>query len=181
MQFTPQQLAGAGRYSAKTRIGNWHEDVQLEETKFADYSTRKAKGKLSTTFKQQKSNTVNQTVPMSYSKDGKLRFGDTVTIEHCLTGGTLASDLWDEISFGSREYSVTVCNTPSDTPVARNTFVITRVKNDQLKYVSTEDYNKDEVLNYGEPFQLVCNPSLLIDSRTNMIKKTNVPVVSAQK
>lgn len=31
MQFTPQQLAGAGRYHHKTRIGNWNEDAALEE------------------------------------------------------------------------------------------------------------------------------------------------------
>ena len=31
MQFTPQQLAGGLRYGSKTRIGNWHEDVVLEE------------------------------------------------------------------------------------------------------------------------------------------------------
>ena len=33
MQFTPQQLAGAGRYQHKTRIGNWNEDAALEEVR----------------------------------------------------------------------------------------------------------------------------------------------------
>lgn len=37
MNFTPQQLAGGGSYNCKTRVGNWHEDVCLEETKFADF------------------------------------------------------------------------------------------------------------------------------------------------
>ena len=31
MQFTPQQLAGGGRYSFKTKIGNWSEEKALEE------------------------------------------------------------------------------------------------------------------------------------------------------
>ena len=37
MQFTPQQLAGAGRYSHKTRIGNWCEDLAIEEVKLNDF------------------------------------------------------------------------------------------------------------------------------------------------
>ena len=37
MNFTPQQLAGGASYNCKTRVGNWHEDVCLQETKFADF------------------------------------------------------------------------------------------------------------------------------------------------
>ncbi len=33
MEFTPQQLAGAGKYSASVRIGNWNEDRALREIK----------------------------------------------------------------------------------------------------------------------------------------------------
>ena len=31
--YTPQQLAGGGRYGPKTKIGNWSEDLSLEEVK----------------------------------------------------------------------------------------------------------------------------------------------------
>ena len=46
MQFTPQQLAGAGRYKPRTRIGNWQEDIRLEETKFKDFRRKKEQGLL---------------------------------------------------------------------------------------------------------------------------------------
>ena len=36
MQFTPQQLAGAQRYGSKTRIGNWFEDLCIEDAKKLD-------------------------------------------------------------------------------------------------------------------------------------------------
>jgi len=36
MQFTPQQLAGAQRYGSKTRIGNWLEDLCIEDAKKLD-------------------------------------------------------------------------------------------------------------------------------------------------
>lgn len=35
MLYTTQQLAGGPKYSAKTRIGNWKEDIELEEMKYA--------------------------------------------------------------------------------------------------------------------------------------------------
>jgi hypothetical protein len=31
MQFTPQQMGGGQKYSHKTRIGNWLEDMEIEE------------------------------------------------------------------------------------------------------------------------------------------------------
>jgi len=168
MQFTPQQLAGAGRYGAKTRIGNWQEDVELETTKFKNYAANKAKGKLATNHRQHKVNTCSQTVPHSYSADGCLRFGDTIVLQHNKSGGSLANDLWEETQFGTREYSVTVSQTTAAT--ARNTFTITRINDDMLRDVTSDDYEKDNILHFGEPFHLVCNESLLVDERTNMLK-----------
>ena len=33
MQYTTQQLQGGPRYSYKTRVGNWKEDIELDEIK----------------------------------------------------------------------------------------------------------------------------------------------------
>jgi hypothetical protein len=33
MYFTPQQLAGGPKYSGKTRMGNWSEDIDERNTK----------------------------------------------------------------------------------------------------------------------------------------------------
>ncbi len=29
--YTPQQMAGGVKYNSKVRIGNWKEDIELEE------------------------------------------------------------------------------------------------------------------------------------------------------
>jgi hypothetical protein len=34
MQYSPQQLAGGAKYNNKVRIGNWKEDIELEEVGF---------------------------------------------------------------------------------------------------------------------------------------------------
>jgi len=169
MQFTPQQLAGAGRYNAKTRIGNWLEDIVLEEERFKDYNGKQGKGGLASNARTQKLAVCNQPVPHTYSSDGILRFGDTVQIAHKESGGCLANDLWEETGgFGTNEYSVTVA--PNSGASARNTFRLQRIESSMLKDVSSAEYEKDDILHYGEPFQLVCNQSLLVDQRTNMLK-----------
>jgi len=35
MQFTPQQASGGPKYNHKTKIGNWLEDLELEEMKYS--------------------------------------------------------------------------------------------------------------------------------------------------
>ncbi len=38
LHFTPQQIQGGGKYQHKTLMGNWQEDLVLEETKFFVFS-----------------------------------------------------------------------------------------------------------------------------------------------
>jgi len=83
----------------------------------------------------------------------------------------LANDLWEETGgFGSKEYSVTVAGNGG--AAARNTYTITRIESAMLKDISSDEYEADNVLHFGEPFHLVCNQSLLIDERTNMLKNS---------
>lgn len=55
MQFTPQQLRGGQRYNTKIRIGNWNEDLVIEE-----YETKQV---LQTAKK--KSNLIQQRIAKS--------------------------------------------------------------------------------------------------------------------
>ena len=34
LHFTTQQLQGGGKYSTKSKIGNWYEDGELDEIKY---------------------------------------------------------------------------------------------------------------------------------------------------
>jgi hypothetical protein len=34
MYFTPQQLAGGPKFSSKTRVGNWSEDIVIDEHRY---------------------------------------------------------------------------------------------------------------------------------------------------
>jgi len=167
MQFTPQQLAGAQRYTAHTRIGNWQEDCKLEESKIAEFERRKQQGNLGLTAKQRKMGICNQTVPLAFSEDGYLRFGDAVIVGHPQTQGSLACDLWEQTSTGSDLYEVSICKAMR--PTARNTFIIRQVTKENLRDFMMTQFEGDDLLHYGQPFHLECNPSLTLDERTNML------------
>ncbi|OLQ14234.1 Uncharacterized protein C15orf26-like [Symbiodinium microadriaticum] len=67
MMFTPQQLTGGPKYHHKTRIGNWSEDLELEEIKLKDYLKKK----------------------LSSSPDGFLHFGMKVMLVNHQSKGVL--------------------------------------------------------------------------------------------
>ena len=90
MQFTPQQLAGAGRFSQKTKIGNWCEDQSLTNAKLQDYLVRKAQGNLLTMEAKVRKDQLQRIVPLTHTSDGCLRFGDAVQLRSKRMGSTSA-------------------------------------------------------------------------------------------
>jgi hypothetical protein len=170
MQFTPQQLAGGGRYSSKTKIGNWSEDLSLQEVRLAEYLKRKAAGKLLAAQDRKEQLLFTSRVPHSYSSDGNIRFGDTIMLQNNLTSSFLASNLDTPThsSYGTNEaYTVTASRPTEDAngiiPVARTTFVV-------MKWPGHKTYNEDGCLRVGEPFLLSANPQLRVDEKTGYLR-----------
>lgn len=54
MYFTPQQLSGGPKFAAKTRVGNWSEDYDLQQSRIQDYMQQKENNKLVLTQTQQR-------------------------------------------------------------------------------------------------------------------------------
>jgi hypothetical protein len=158
MNFTPQQLAGGGSYNCKTRVGNWLEDVCLEEAKFGDFKRAREHGTLTMGMFNTKVASCTSTVPHTYSEDGLIKYGDSIVLAHKQTGGSLACDPFEAAGFDSSEFNASVCESTSS--MARNTFVITKV----------DEADPSEYVAWGTPFRLMCNPSLRVDEETNMLQ-----------
>ncbi len=170
MQFTPQQLAGAGRYSSKTKIGNWCEDQSLEAAKLQNYLARKRDGQLLATQAKVRSDVQMQRVPLTYTADGLLRFGDTIQLrsQGAGAGSALCCNIFDRVVLDGEVYGTSVSpagQASSSAACARSTFVLERWPG-----ADPGTYSPDGVLRYGDPFLIACNPALRVDDNTGMLK-----------
>ncbi|KAG7393766.1 hypothetical protein PHYPSEUDO_004529 [Phytophthora pseudosyringae] len=171
MQFTPQQLVGAGRYAPSTRIGNWNEDLMLEEARMKEFTLRKAQGSLLATHTL-KAAFLNQKAPHSFDPEGRLRFNQAVALGHLESNALLACNIFEETpSIGSDEYLVTA--TSSSPPVSRNTFRLVSPQAWKAAVARGDGFDFDapgEPLRYDDPFLVMCNEALLTDDKSVLLK-----------
>ena len=156
MQFTPQQLAGAQRYTQRTRVGNWLEDMCLEEEKLSEFSRSQENGSLIMNDLYKKQAVYNKRVALSKCADGALRFGDKVMIGNPAAGALLAVDLTESI-FESDQGSRLVTASFANMPVARAVFVVLPTDKSAAA--------PGDVVHFGEPFHLQCHDVLLEDEQ----------------
>ncbi|KAJ0392727.1 hypothetical protein P43SY_009112 [Pythium insidiosum] len=174
MQFTPQQLVGAGRYAPATRIGNWNEDLMLEEARMKEFQLRKLQGSLLATHKL-KHDFLHQKAPRSGDAQQRVLLHHAVALGHLESDGALCANVFEESpSIGSGEFLVTVSTaTPATTALARNTFRLVSPaawKEAQAAGQSLDIFSPREPLRYGEPFLIMCNEALLVDDQSVLMK-----------
>lgn len=120
----------------------------------------------------------NQRVAHSYSKDGTIDLGSVIVLRHLETGCRLTTDIWSEVNpgecavfaehSGSQDERVEEDQASSDhaRPMAKATFILTKLKSIE---VDTYDRTQATKLHYGQPFQLACNPALVMNEDINMM------------
>jgi len=164
MQFTPQQLSGGPKFSSSTRIGNWQEEVSLEEAKLTDFRKRSNKGNLAIRQLEGKMGICTQKVGHTFSEDGAIRFGDVIQLQHENSGHLLACDPYEDFMPGSLKFFVS-CTGEKDA-VARNTFRVTRAP---AHLQNIESDANDDTLRIGQAFTLMCNEALLVKPESKLM------------
>ncbi|KAL3866700.1 hypothetical protein ACJMK2_043981 [Sinanodonta woodiana] len=67
-------------YNPSVRVGNWNEDIQLEEDTLKDFLERRDKGQLLYQKRTQFEQTIFKKIDLTISRDGFVHFGDIVNI-----------------------------------------------------------------------------------------------------
>ncbi|XP_005093655.1 cilia- and flagella-associated protein 161 [Aplysia californica] len=67
-------------YNPSVRVGNWNEDIQLEEDTLKDFLERRANGQLLIQRSSGMMGKMSNPVQLSTSSDGCVRFGDTIMV-----------------------------------------------------------------------------------------------------
>jgi len=73
-------MAHVRTYNPSVRVGNWNEDIQLEEDCLKDFLERRDKGQLLIQKSQGLIGKMMNPVNLSTSSDGTVKFGDTVMV-----------------------------------------------------------------------------------------------------
>lgn len=166
MNATPQQVSGGSKYSNKTLLGNWSEELAVGESKLQGFKKRSESGSLALRKQELKIARCMEIVPHTYSEDGLVRFGDTVILRHDQTGTVLSCDPFEDQVARQNKFLVTASLQPSVPARARNVFRLVRP---EPALRSPDDDGSDAVLKVGQAFVLECNESLLIQPGSNLL------------
>jgi len=158
MQFTPQQLTGGPRYQHKVRIGNWSEDLELEEIKLKDYLKKKEQGNLIVNSKQKQLEECLMKADLSPTDDGYLHFGNKVMLFNHQAKGFMACNPHDSTQKVADAYALTTG--PNGNSCVRNVFELVRA--------DENDGFDDDVIHYGQTFRCRLQPFSKIPFETYM-------------
>jgi len=148
MQFTPQQLTGGQKYAHKCRIGNWSEDLELEEIKLKDFLKKKETNSLLVNAKQTQLEESLQVAELSEDPEGKMRFGHRFMLVNHRSEGFLCANPHDKVKKALDGYALTCGSNPN--PCVRNIFEIERAE--------TCDGFDDDAVHYGQNFRIKMMP-----------------------
>ncbi|XP_004708250.2 cilia- and flagella-associated protein 161 isoform X4 [Echinops telfairi] len=144
-------------YGPRVRMGNWNEDVYLEEELMKDFLEKREKGKLLIQRNRKLKGNLLRQMQLSVSEDGSIHYGDKVMLvnpDHvdpeaavflagdlslCMTPDEIKAHLSEEL-----EVPCGLSAAPTKNPVGRNTFVV----------LSMDRNANGQVLRYGEDFCL---------------------------
>lgn len=107
MQYTTQQLQGGPKYSYKTRIGNWNEDLELDHIQRTNYNEKKTADTMPFSKTLSKYQQSYRQVPWTYRADNKLHWGDSIMIQSQNTQGWLVVDIGDQCPNVPEAYQLT--------------------------------------------------------------------------
>jgi len=158
MQFTPQQLTGGPKYQHRVRIGNWSEDLELEEIKLKDYLKKKETGSLLVNAKQQQLEECLQRADLTPTPDGSLRFGGQVMLFNHQSKGFMAANPYDSVTKAHEAFMLNTGN--NGNACVRNVFELVRADED--------DGFEDDVVHYGQKLRCKLKPSSKIPCETYM-------------
>ena len=155
MEFTPQQLAGSGKYGFNVLVGNWNEDVALSKAESDAYKHFR-ENKLRHMDRLQ-ALTLPGKVPanLSFSPTGFLHYGHIVSIKHAASMASLAVNLAESTTDCSptmtQEYQISGTRGAC---TVRSSFLVLKPDGSSPE---------EEAVCYGDEVVLSTNPELCVN------------------
>jgi hypothetical protein len=146
-----------GRFSCKTRNGNWFEEMVLEDEKLREFLEKKEKNELTIQRIRQNLGTVQMAnaggvTRDSSSSDGFLHYSQIVRIKNCELGCFVACDPGDAENPEEGLYSCS--GSRQEEASARNVWKLLRVGEDADFLPLPSAGGDDDLVRYGDRFVL---------------------------
>jgi len=152
--YTSQQLEGAGRFSGTCRVGNWNEELELQEAKLKNFLDRNAKGELTIDKFNARIVQAEEEQKLTPAEDGFVHIGGIGQLKSTDSDASLACDISEcEPRQGENNYSVSGAKVSCCT---RSTFIMEKYQPRKLN--AYESIYDDDILRYGQKIRLVANP-----------------------
>ncbi|XP_002733869.1 cilia- and flagella-associated protein 161-like [Saccoglossus kowalevskii] len=147
-------------YNPSVRVGNWNEDICLEEDTMKDFMEKRERGQLLIQKASQMSSNILKKAELSITRDGFVHFGDVVMLMNAgskdVTGAELRGATTMAVNMSESqmheaerlEGPCAVSATKRLEPTARNTFVIMPV----------DDSPPGAPLTHGQHFMICTGP-----------------------
>ena len=158
LNYTKQQLQGGGKYSVKTKIGNWYEDMVMDETKFKDYIRLKESNNLMVAKKENKYATLLKKIPLEPFNNSILTTGHYFMLRNHKTNGFMVLDIDDKNINYDAAFAVTTSPLMSFS-CPRSMFKFEKYGPIKHYNCLPEQHPVDEV-HYHEKIRIVCHPSV---------------------
>eukprot|EP00116_Pleurobrachia_bachei_P014650 sb/3474912/ len=114
-------------YNPAVRVGNWIEDVQLEEDIIKDFQEKKESGNLLIQKTQNVMTNLLRAENLSESREGGvLMFGDRINLQHIETSAVLSAKISNLQSCAELKNPCEVSASQMTSPCPRNVFQICR-------------------------------------------------------
>jgi hypothetical protein len=178
MNFTPQQLSGGIRFSSITKLGNWEEERIIEEQKAREVMVIAENARRSMNSKTSKLEQFMEPTPLSVSTDGKLRYGDVISLHHPLTNRYLSSDITNPVYSGFEKFLVSGAlvdkeDYDSGAMPSRSCFVVTPPP--------SSPFQKGDIVRFEDPCLLETHGSILLNPKDYTLERDRMFLASARK
>jgi len=148
-------LQGGPKYSTKTRIGNWNEDLELTRIQDNNYRAKKEDGSLPFAKTISKYQQSYRQVPWTHSPDGNLRWNDYIMVQNQKTDGWLVMDIGGKVQNVDEGFTVTSTGAGQNPgPMTRSVFKVVKEAN------PNDLFMQDQFVRYGQYLRLEANPYL---------------------
>lgn len=140
---------GKTTYLPAVRVGNWREDIALEEERIREFLAKKEAGELLIQKTSSLMQQVTNPIPISSEKD-TLCFGDRVVLYHVHTQHTVSAHIPIGILHLSDAIKspCSVTSSPNLKPTIRNTFSIESIAS------SGDSHDRGDPVRFGQAFYL---------------------------